>query len=154
VTVDCLAGDMDCDDDIDCWDWDAFKDAWDGPPPDIPRYDPCEFSPWLAVSKTALDWTTIESAVGYDVVRGDLGLLRDSGGDFSISTEQCVADNHPGNNLPYIDEPVVGKGFFLLVRAEAAESYCMTYDSYSAAQAASRDDGIRASSHDCPCGLP
>jgi hypothetical protein len=83
------------------------------------------------------------------VVRGDLEALHAAGGDFAAATTGCVADDIPTTSVPETEDPAVGQGFWLLVRAVGAAS-AGTYDAVGPGQAASRDAGIAASPASCP----
>ena len=92
----------------------------------------------LAVEKGATDvadlsWTSLPGALYYDVVRGDLGSLRSSGGDFAVAVTGCVADDEPGTSASFAGNPSSGNGFWFLVRADNCGG--STYDSDGATQA-------------------
>ncbi len=103
--------------------------------------------PAVSLSKQAgaanVHWPTVGGATGYDVVRGNLLALRSSGGDFSISTTDCLA--HETVDLFALDTsvPAPGDGTWQLVRANA----CGAKGSYGSS---STDAGITASGLDCP----
>ncbi len=96
-----------------------------------------------------LSWTAAADAIGYDVIRGDLPLLRSSGGDFSQATEVCLASAIP--DLTYTDPalPAAQQGFWYLVREVTAVGRG-SYDAFAGNLAASRDAGVGASGNDCP----
>ncbi len=101
----------------------------------------------LSLGDDELSWTPMSTSSGYDVVRGDLATLRELGGNFTLATEGCVADDHlEGTTLAYVEIPEPGAGHWFLVRAGAAG----TYDTATDAQVAPRDDGINASPAACP----
>ena len=86
--------------------------------------------------------------VVYDAVEGDLKLLRESGGEFALSTKGCVAENLPGTSFPHNNELQPGEGVWFLVR------YVLTagngsYVSGGESELAGRDAGIAASGLDC-----
>jgi hypothetical protein len=104
----------------------------------------------LSVDRDELIWTSQIGATGYDVVRGDLNVLRNTSGDFTTATEECVINNHPTTSLPYTDDPqIAGEGFWILVRAVAATGNG-TYDTGEPGQVSPRDDEIDASPEACP----
>lgn len=70
----------------------------------------------LRLSATQLTWGPPGGAMSYDIVRGDLGLLRVSGGDFQQATAECLAQDHPGTEQPHLADPAPGQGFWFLVR--------------------------------------
>jgi len=86
---------------------------------------------------------------GFDVVRGDLQTLAQSGGDFTAATTFCVANDLGTNNTPDPAMPAPGSGFWYLVRATSCAAHG-TYDSGAPSQSGSRDAEIAASGHGCP----
>ena len=96
-----------------------------------------------------LVWSSLAVAMSYDVVRGDLQGLRDSGGDFAASTKACLIDNATATTLEDPDALEPGRGVWYLTRA----SNCTgsgSYDGTDALQAVHRDPGIAASGSGCP----
>ena len=98
---------------------------------------------------TELSWAALPSAGWYDVVRGDLGSLRSTGGNFTASTQACVADNTQSTSLSFPLAPAPGEGFWFLVRAANCKGPGV-YDSGAASQIGSRDAEIAASGPACP----
>ncbi len=93
-------------------------------------------------------WLVVPDAAGYDLVRGDLGALRASHGDFSVATELCLVNDTPITSFD--DTTAVGAdGYWYLVRA-FNERGPGTYESGSSSQVAPRDAEISASGHGCP----
>ncbi len=70
----------------------------------------------LELAASELRWPASSGAIGYDVVRGDLGPLLASGGDFATSGAQCLADNLVPTTLEDSDLPESGAGFWYLLR--------------------------------------
>lgn len=102
----------------------------------------------LTVGRTELSWTFLTGAGGYDVVRGDLGLLLDTGGDFTAATLECLANDHPTTTLPYTDEPVAdGEGWWLLARGAVGGT---GYESLLSSQTGSRTAEIDLALDACP----
>jgi len=97
----------------------------------------------LSVERDRLVWTELQGATGYDLVRGDLGTLLSSDGDFTSATEECLAENEAGSFLDYNVVPAPGEGFWFLVRGVDAGGN-MTYDSLFPSQVGARDDEIDA----------
>ena len=107
----------------------------------------------LLVSKQAgaarLDWGSVPGATAYDALRGDLGALQSSGGNFAISTAACL-----GNDLtvpPAMDGTSVaaGGGFWYLMRP----SNCGgpgSYESGTLSQVGLRNPEIESSPAHCP----
>jgi len=85
----------------------------------------------------------------FDLVRGDLGLLLDTAGDFTIATTDCLADDSGPVFLALDDDPLPGEGFWVLVR-EVFAAGNGTYDEPSGTQSGSRDAEIDAASGSCP----
>ena len=107
-------------------------------------------SPALTLSKvgpdTQLSWPQLAGAAWYDVVRGDLKLLRSSSGDFTTATEECMADNVSGDppSLLLTEFPDPGEGFWILVRGANCKGEG-SYDTGALSQVGSRDFEIDAS---------
>jgi hypothetical protein len=103
----------------------------------------------LFVSRQRLSWTGTAGAVGYDVVRGGLGVLHGTSGDFTTATAECLADNHPNTLLNYATDPASGEAFWFLVRSVTGGGNG-TYDSTGPMQVGTRDAEINASPVSCP----
>ena len=101
------------------------------------------------MSTSSVDWTVPFGASRFDVVRGELGLLGSTRGDFSQAVQECVGSDVLGDTVPYIAEPAAGEGFWFLVRGIDCPCAC-SYDSAGAGQFAPRDVGIAASPASCP----
>lgn len=96
-------------------------------------------------SELQLSWQAVPAAVHYDVVTGDLSLLRAGAGAFGGAVDGCVADGVTGfSALTAID----GIPRFYLVRAVACAG--SSYDSDGASQSAGRDLEIAQSAQSCP----
>ena len=137
----CLDGiDNDCDGAVDCVDDDCVAAA---PPPPAG-------SPVLSVDVgqfgTLLRWQPTPGASTFDVVAGDLGLLR-SGGDFSTATTECVVDDHAGVEFA---APSTGGDAWYLVRPSTCQGAVGSYDTGSDGQSSPRDAEIGASAGNCP----
>ncbi len=100
--------------------------------------------PPLFVSRDAISWLSALNASSYDVLRGDLELLRSTDGDFMSATESCLVDNSIPTSLPYTEDPPAAGGHWFLARADG-----MTWDSPGSSQAGSRDGGIGAAPESC-----
>lgn len=127
----------------------AMKTAWNcSPAPPVPA-DPIE----LALQKSGTDalfsWPAIAGASAYDLARGDLGLLRSSGGDFSVATDSCLASKDSATLQTDGDLPATGEGFWYLARG-ANCSGPGSYDSAGLSQDGSRDAEIDAAPGSCP----
>ena len=99
--------------------------------------------------KQTLLWR--DTGVGYDVVRGDLQLLRDSSGDFFDTIDACLAQDE-GATILDPAQPAEGKGWFYLARRSGIGIYD---NAWGPSQVCGRDPGINASSNACPsAGAP
>ncbi|MCP3981691.1 MAG: hypothetical protein GY716_20515 [bacterium] len=101
-----------------------------------------------------LHWLASLDADTYDIVQGDLGLLRSTFGKYNVATQACVAEDLlPPNNLadlvaPYSADPAPGETQWFVVRgASPTESF--TYDSGGVGQAGSRDLEIDSAAASC-----
>lgn len=103
----------------------------------------------LALDTLDVAWTAVPDAIGYDLVTGDLGVLRSTGGDFTQAVTGCVVNDTTALAWSSGEDPAAGEGFFYLVRAEAA-SGSLSYDTFGVGQVQSRDPGIEASPDACP----
>jgi hypothetical protein len=97
------------------------------------------------------NWTAVDGAIGYDMTRGDLGLLRSTAGDFALATDTCVVDNHPTLTTPHSGDIPVGSGdgYWYLVRAVLGTQN-LAYETFADSQVDWRDGEILASGYDCP----
>jgi hypothetical protein len=94
----------------------------------------------------SFSWNPAPGASGYDVVKGDLALLRASGGLFSSSLVACLENGGGDTAAPDPETPPPGGGFYYLVAPVPGG----TYDSACPGQSGSRDAGIQASPAACP----
>ena len=104
----------------------------------------------LDVMPESLRWGPPGGAVSYDIVRGDLGSLQSSAGDFIQATDECLENDHPGTSLPYTLSPNPEEGFWFLVRRVYSPLDRGTYDSCGPSEAAARDQEIANSGVACP----
>jgi hypothetical protein len=105
--------------------------------------------PPLYMSDDQLQWLAALNAIRYDVVRGDLAALRGSGGDFTVATDGCIAENLGATALSHTgDTPPSGSGFWYLVRGVAAAGN-LSYDAPGDSQVGLRDAEIDASPVSC-----
>lgn len=125
-------------------------DDCDGTTDDVP---PPDGTPRVAASPAAggteLSWSALAGATTYDVVRGDLSTLNRSGGDFTTSTTECVADDLAATSTVYPGVPPPAAGSWFLVRGVNCGG-AGTYDSSFPTQKGSRDAEINASPLVCP----
>jgi hypothetical protein len=106
-------------------------------------------APDVAVDASALSWLPVVDAAGFDVVQGNLALLRATGGDFSQAATHCVANDLGGTSTFFDDVPEPGQAFFFVVRFEDDQG-AVSYDDDMREQPVSRDPGIDASLGACP----
>lgn len=94
-------------------------------------------------------WTAVPAAAAYDVVRGALNLLRSSGGNFTTSTQVCLANDQAATSV-FDPSPVpVADGFWYLLRGLSCGG-AGTYNETVGSQIGSRDLEISASPSSCP----
>jgi len=110
--------------------------------------------PALRESKPApgtvtLAWAAVPAATAYDVVRGGVGALVASGGDYSASPLVCVANDTASTTVNDTDAPATANGFWYLVRAVSCGG-AGTYDTTSPRQSGGRDAEIAAAAGACP----
>jgi hypothetical protein len=101
----------------------------------------------ISVDRSLLWWEGPGGGWEYDVVYGELGVLR-AGGSYASATVQCLADGQDGTVLAWDWTPVPGDAFWFVVRPVAGTPG--SYDSYGLAQEGIRDEGIDASGFGCP----
>jgi subtilisin-like proprotein convertase family protein len=104
---------------------------------------------YLTVDRDAISWTSMTGATGYDLLRGDLHLLRSTAGDFTQATAQCVDNDNSGTSFPYSSEPGSGEAHWFLVRGDSGAAV-RTYESFFTSQSGLRDDEIGAATVNCP----
>lgn len=95
-----------------------------------------------------LSWAMVAESTGSDIVRGDLGSLKETGGDFASSAEHCLDDDRTTTTRRLSDTPAPGEGFWFLVRGQNCGG-SGTYDTGEPSQAESRDSEVAASGNDC-----
>jgi hypothetical protein len=137
----CLdAIDNDCDGPADCADDDCALAA---PPPP-------EGAPLLFVATDelgpVLSWQPPPGGSSFDVVVGDLDLLR-AGAGFTAATSSCVVDGYAGLDL---HAPSAAGDVWYLVRPVFCSGAVGSYDSGALGQVAPRDAAIDASGASCP----
>jgi len=94
---------------------------------------------------TLLSWDPQPAAQGYCVERGDLGVLRATGGDLTASLDQELASNTTETSLVFSGTPGPGEGYWFLVRDQPAG----TFDSGCPSQVDGRDDEILGAGDFC-----
>jgi hypothetical protein len=113
---------------------------------------PPSFTSSLVASKSGSDssisWDPVAGATGYDVVEGNLDVLRSSGGDFTSALTSCIGSHVPGTTVNTSSVPAAGSGLWHLVRGVNCAKG--TWDEGVASQQGSRDAEIAASGSACP----
>jgi len=131
-----------CDDGNSCTTTDTCSSGiCAGSPPELPT-----MSPLLTMQGDSLNWTP--GAGGYDVVSGDLDMLRAIGGDFSIATTECLANDELMSTLDDASVPLPGDTAFYVVRPTNC-SGSGSYDTSDDSLVAGRDAGIEAAPITC-----
>lgn len=137
-----------CSDNVDN-DLDGRTDYPDDPgcagPSDQEETDPLT----LGIDGTLLYWSEVTGASGYDVVRGDLGILNQTDGDFALATLECVAENMIFGGFEILEQPEPNQGLWYLARPVFPHGPG-SYDAEDASQVRSRDPGINGSTYACP----
>lgn len=100
-----------------------------------------------------MTWAPQFTGTSFDVLRGDLGALRASGGDFGASGISCVADDGPVAGATDTSIPGGSRGFFYLARAVSCADQHGSYESAGPGQVGSRDDAMLGLPAACPCDL-
>ena len=103
----------------------------------------------LQLTDGLVTWDPVPGATGYDVVRGDLRTLRETGGNFFLATDSCILAGLPLTSVSQGLPPLPGEGTWYLTRKRDAIGKG-TYDSGSSFQVDLRDDEIAGSGDDCP----
>jgi PKD repeat protein len=104
----------------------------------------------LGPGMDAIAWTPAAGALGYDVTRIDLSLLRSSGGDYTAAVIGCAADNVALPPVSDAQVPGSGNAFVYVVRSVGECSLQGSYDSGGAGQIGLRDAEIEAAPLSCP----
>ncbi len=94
-------------------------------------------------NRTAVSWSAM-TAARYDVIRGSLGSLRSSGGDFGTTSPSCLVQATPDTTIEDPLEPGPSLGWYYLVRAVDCDDVAGTWDSGGAGQVGSRDSTLPA----------
>jgi len=118
------------------------------PGPEQVQLNPQPFPPAPGGFATMMQWAPDPMSQSFDVVYGDLNLLRNSGGDFTQSTLGCLAENVTGPPVGPLPDPPPGGAFWFELRGNNC-SGPGTYNSGDPAQVGSRDAEINASPRAC-----
>lgn len=144
----------------------AFPPSWSGARNDIGAYGgpgadtTLGSSEWqqvmdqlLTVNRSPFDstvrWCGLPDVDSFDVVKGDMTILRATHGGFEAATAECLADNIAATSVIDSEVPTSGGGYWYLERCDNCPGIG-TYDVALPSQMRSRDPGILASGNDCP----
>ena len=98
---------------------------------------------------STLEWDPVVDANSYDIVRGNLMLLRGSGGDFTAALDNCDAVDVIGTSIPVVPDPPIDEAWFYLGRATTSGGDG-SFDPFGDGLAAPRDTEIADSANACP----
>ena len=96
-----------------------------------------------------LSWSPLPGALSYDVVKGDLNLLR-STRSYTDSILSCTADRQVTTTQADPDTPEVGHGWYYLVRGDGCGGEGTWDDGVGTGQSGWRDAAIDAAPASCP----
>ncbi|RLE17876.1 MAG: hypothetical protein DRJ50_13580, partial [Actinobacteria bacterium] len=113
-------------------------------------YNGCIVENLEFVLATELVWDAFPGTPRYDIVRGELGLLRASTGDYSQAITGCLDNDRTQTNWVDTTTPSAGTAVFYLVRVVETECPVGTYDSQSTRQWSRRDESIAGAAAACP----
>lgn len=130
---------------------DTIRTAWCQSTPSVPTGGPS-----LRAKRSGSDVELSQLTLGggaawHEVVRGSLGALRASAGDFAVATLDCAANAVTANTVVVSGTPslVPGDGYWYLARPVNCKGNG-TFDSGAPDQVGSRDAEILASGAGCP----
>ena len=98
--------------------------------------------------KKLIEWGGLPDATHYQVVRGDLTILRESQGDFTQATDNCLEGELTMTITEADGNPGPGEGFWYLVRGVNNDGNG-SYDSGGSSQIGWRDPEMAACGQDC-----
>ncbi|MGD8377765.1 MAG: hypothetical protein PVF68_16655, partial [Acidobacteriota bacterium] len=93
----------------------------------------------LSVDADAISWPGIPAAQTYELVRGDVALLRSAAGDLAAAAPECLAAGGAETSLAYGDAPAAGDAWWFLVRGANCAGGG-SFDSGGPGQAGPRSD--------------
>jgi len=103
----------------------------------------------LVTDRQTLAWPRQPAATAYDVVKGSLGELRRSRGDFAASIMTCLENDSADTQATDSALPGAANGFFYLFRTIGC-GQGGTYDDTGPGLQETRDDEIESSGRACP----
>ncbi len=96
-------------------------------------------------------WDPGVGVTGYDVIRGDLNMLRSTGGDFGNAQVTCVANDTTATDVTDVLATSPGDAFFYLVRTADCSRRTGSFDATGTSQQGTRDLELQATMSACPC---
>lgn len=103
----------------------------------------------LQVAGNSISWGSVSTATGYDALRGDVGSLLTSSGNFAVSLISCLANDTTTTSISDPQIPVQGAAAYYLARALNCGGLG-SYDEPPGGQSGSRDTEIASSEGACP----
>jgi hypothetical protein len=100
-------------------------------------------------SRDVIEWTALPGAQDYDLVRGDLGALRATQGNFAATSAVC-GENDSRDTRSFAPQLPATGGLYWIVRAATFSCGYGTWDSGTARQSGSRDTEIGGAGGTCP----
>src|SRR5262245_30414223 len=129
----------------------SAKTSWCQSTPSVPTGGPDVRAKRVGFDVELSQLTIAGGASWHEIVRGSLGTLRASGGDFTAAMLDCAGDNVTTATLvvPGTPVPASGDGYWYLARGANCKGKG-SYDTLSIDQIGSRDAEIAASGAACP----
>ena len=104
----------------------------------------------MGADKQSLTWSpTGPLSTTYDVVKGSLGQLKSSMGNFAVAVSSCLTVRTSSPATVDASVPTPGEGIFYLARAVDGSGQPWPYDTAMASQICGRDAQILASPNRC-----
>ena len=124
------------------------KTGWICDPPPAPPAGVPTVTLSESDGEVLLSWTTVPGATQYDIVMGDLAVLRATGGDFTLATMECLDDNRTTVKQFFEPGSEPFEGAVVMVRGTNCGGNG-SYDSGAISQVGLRDVEIAGSGSDC-----
>ncbi|MDH3626056.1 MAG: metallophosphoesterase [Acidobacteriota bacterium] len=104
-------------------------------------------------TETAMTWDPLPDSMNYQLVRGELGALKMSDGNFAAAGVSCSAEELPGPSTDALGQPPSGAAWFYLVRAKNCALQQGSWDSPGAPPQGTRDPDFEVAAGVCGCSL-
>jgi PKD repeat protein len=101
--------------------------------------------------RSGIRWDAHPAACSYDVVKGDLMVLRSTRGDYVLAQSACTVEDTPVAQTSDPALPGPGEALFYLVRGTDCGAMAMTYDTSSLGQTGPRDPELQGPGAHCEC---